>query len=112
MSFLVAFLALIVYPINAFVADEGSTIRLASGTIAAVYVIEIVLARHDRLNWPGRRWLVGALLPDGVFAVINAANIWLGLTGLLEVGLLLRLVHPVNLFLLVLRSFEPRVREE
>jgi hypothetical protein len=46
-----------------------------------------------------------------VFAAINAANVVLGLTALLEVGLLLRLVHPVNLFLLVLRSFEPPVRD-
>jgi hypothetical protein len=75
------------------------------------YIVEIVLARRDRVNWPGRSWLMGALLPDGAFTVLNAANVALGLTGLLEVGLLLRLVHPVNLFLLVLRSFEPSVRE-
>jgi hypothetical protein len=111
LSFLVVFLALIVYPIYSFVGDEVATIRLASGTIAGVYIIEIVLARRDRLNWPGRSWLVGALLPDGAFAVINAANVAFGLTALLEVGLILRLIHPVNLFLLVLRSFEPSVRE-
>jgi len=34
------------------------------------------------------------------------------LTGLLEVGLLLRLMHPVNLFLMVLRSFEPPGQQE
>jgi hypothetical protein len=45
-----------------------------------------------------------------VFGLFNILNIALGLTGLLEVGLLLRLIHPVNLFLLVLRSFEPPIR--
>lgn len=111
LSFLAVFLSLIVYPIYSLVGNELATIRLTSGTIAAVHIIEIALARRDRSNWPGRSWLLGALLPDGAFATINAVNVALGLTGLLEVGLLLRLVHPVNLFLMVLRSFEPPVRE-
>lgn len=46
------------FPIYSFVGDEGAAIRLASGTIATVHVIEIVLARRDRLNWPGRSWLL------------------------------------------------------
>jgi len=112
LSFLVVFLAVIIFPIYSFVGDEGTAIRIASGTIAAVHVIEIVLARRDRSNWPGRSWLVRSLVPDGAFAVINGLNVFFGLTGLLEVGLLLRLMHPVNLFLLVLRSFEPPVRQE
>lgn len=58
LSFLVVFLAVIVFPIYSFVGDEGAAIRLASGTIATVHVIEIVLARRDRLNWPGRSWLL------------------------------------------------------
>jgi len=111
LSFLVVFIGLAVFPVFALLGDEAATIRWVSGAIAGLYVIEIVLARRDTLNWPTRTWLVGSLLADGVFAAINAANVVLGLTALLEVGLLLRLVHPVNLFLLVLRSFEPPVRD-
>jgi hypothetical protein len=111
LSFLVVFLGLAVFPVYTFLGDEAATIRSMSAAIVGLYVIEIVLARRDTVNWPTRTWLVSSLLADGVFAAINAVNVVVGLTALLEVGLLLRLVHPVNLFLLVLRSFEPPVRD-
>jgi len=53
LSFLVVFLALIVYPIYSFVGDEVATIRLASGTIAAALSdneAEVVAALHLRLS--------------------------------------------------------------
>ncbi len=90
LSFICVFLALIIF--------------------AGLYIIQIILALRDRFNWPRRAWIVNALLPYGAFGLFNILNIALGLSGLLEVGLLLRLVHPVNLFLFVLRSFEPPVR--
>jgi hypothetical protein len=46
---------------------------------------------------------------DAAFALVSLVNLVAAQTGLLEVALILRLVHPVNLFLKVLRSFEPRV---
>jgi len=110
LSFTCVFLALISFPIFALLGEQATSIRLTSAAIAGLYVIEIILARRDRLNWPRRAWMVGALLPDGAFGLFNIVNIALGLTGLLEVALLLRLVHPVNIFLLVLRSFEPPIR--
>ena len=104
------FVALIIFPIFALLGEPATSIRLTSAAIAGLYVIDIILSLRDRLNWPRRAWMVGALLPDGAFGLFNIVNIALGLTGLLEVALLLRLVHPVNLFLWVLRSFEPPIR--
>jgi hypothetical protein len=46
---------------------------------------------------------------DSAFLVISLVNLAVAQTGLLELALLARLVHPINLFLLVLRSFEPPV---
>ncbi|HLZ48811.1 MAG TPA: hypothetical protein VKR80_09210 [Candidatus Limnocylindria bacterium] len=110
LGFLVVFLALVIFPIYGFLGDEVAALRWASGIIAALHVIEIVLARRDRVNWPGPTWVTGALVPEGLFALVSAANVALGSTALFEVGLLLRLMHPVNLVLLVLRSFDPAGR--
>jgi hypothetical protein len=46
---------------------------------------------------------------DTAFAVVSVVNLIVAQTGLLELALILRLLHPVNLFLRVLRSFDPRV---
>src|SRR5438128_67517 len=110
LSFMCVFLALVIFPIFALLSEQATTIRFASAANAGLYIIQIILALRDRLNWPRRSWIVDALLPYGAFGLFNIVNIMLGLTGLLEVGLLLRLVHPVNLFLMVLRSFEPPIR--
>ncbi len=110
LSFTCVFLALVIFSIFALTGDQAIAIRLTSAGIAGLYVIEVIMALRDRLNWPRRAWIPGALLPDGAFGLFNIVNVALGLTGLLEVGLLLRLIHPVNLFLLVLRSFEPPIR--
>jgi len=110
LSFICVFLALIIFPIFALLSEQTTSIRLTSAANAGLYIIQIILALRDRFNWPRRAWIVNALLPYGAFGLFNILNIALGLSGLLEVGLLLRLVHPVNLFLFVLRSFEPPVR--
>ena len=61
-------------------------------------------------NWPGRSWLANAAA-DSALALVPLVNIFAAQTGLLELALLLRLVHPVTLFLLVLRHFEPPVAD-
>ena len=55
LSFLVVFLALIVYPIYSFVGDEVATIRMASGTIAAVHIIAFLLVLRSFEPQCGRR---------------------------------------------------------
>jgi len=47
---------------------------------------------------------------DAAFALVSLVNLFVAQTGLLELALIL--LHPVNLFLRVLRSFEPRVVDD
>ena len=107
LSFICTFVALSPFPVFALTGDESLTIRLISAAIVALHVADIVLARRDRENWPTATWIRRALIPELLFALPSFANFVIGSTGLLEVALLLRLMHPVNLFLLHLRSFRP-----
>jgi hypothetical protein len=108
LSFTLVFLALLPFPFFALSGDEILVIRVTSALIVLLYIGEIVAPRFDRLNWPGRSWLASALV-DAAFACVSLVNLFAPQTGLLELALILRLLHPVNLFLRVLRSFEPRV---
>ena len=108
LSFTLVFLALLPFPLFALIGDEMLVIRVMSALVVLLYLGDIVAPRFDRQNWPGRSWLSSALV-DAAFALISLVNLFVAQTGLLELALILRLVHPVNLFLKVLRSFEPRV---
>jgi hypothetical protein len=110
LSFVLVFLALLVFPLYALSGDETAVIRVLSASIVLLYLGEIIAPGFDRTNWPGRSWLYSALV-DALFALVSLVNLVAGQTGLLELALVLRLLHPVNLFLKVLRSFEPRVIE-
>jgi hypothetical protein len=108
LSFTLVFLALLPFPFFALIGDEVLVIRLLSVLVVLLYVGDIVAPGFDRQNWPGHSWLASALV-DAAFALVSLVNLFVGQTGLLELALILRLLHPVNLFLRVLRSFEPRV---
>ena len=108
LSFTLVFLALLPFPLFALSGDEVLVIRLMSALVVLLYVGDIVAPRFDRDNWPSRSWLASALV-DAAFALVSLVNLFVAQTGLLELALILRLLHPINLFLRVLRSFEPRV---
>jgi len=110
LSFILVFLALLPFPLYALIGDEALVIRIVSGVVVVAYLSEIIAPRFDMANWPGRSWLASAAA-DSAFAVVSLVNIFAVQTGLLELALLLRLVHPVNLFVLVLRHFEPPVAD-
>jgi len=110
LSFVLVFLALLPFPLYALTGDEALVIRLVSGMVVVAYLSDIVAPRFDMANWPGRSWLANAAA-DSALALVPLVNIFAAQTGLLELALLLRLVHPVSLFLLVLRHFEPPVAD-
>ena len=87
LSFILVFLALLPFPLYALTGDEPLVIRIASTLIILAHLFGMLEPRFDRRNWPGQTWVPNTL----------------------ELALLARLVHPINLFLLVLRSFEPPV---
>jgi hypothetical protein len=108
LSFVLVFLALLPWPLYALTGDEALVIRIISALLILGHMYGMVEPRFDRANWPRRTWLPNALANFG-FLVISVVNLAVAQTGLLELALLARLVHPINLFLLVLRSFEPPV---
>jgi uncharacterized membrane protein HdeD (DUF308 family) len=108
LSFLLVFLALVPFPLYALSGDEALVIRIASALIVIAHLHGMVEPRFDPSNWPGRSWLPNAIAHSFSIA-LSVVNLAAAQTGLLEIALLLRLVHPINLFLLVLRSFEPPV---
>lgn len=105
------FLALLPFPAFALSGNEALVVRVLSGAIVLLYLGDTIAPGFDRSNWPGRTWLVSAVV-DALFAILSVANVFIAQTGLLEVALILRLLHPVNLFLRVLRSFDPRLVDE
>lgn len=110
LSFILVFLALTPFPLYALTGDEPLVIRIVSGLIVFVYLTEIIRPRFEKENWPGRSWLMSAAV-DAVLALVSVVNLFATQTGLLEFALMLRLVHPVNLFVRVLGYFEPPVAD-
>ena len=108
LSFVLVFLALLPWPLYALTGDEALVIRIVSGLIILAHLFGIIEPRFDRPNWPGRTWLPNAIV-HLVVVLVSVVNLAAAQTGLLELALMLRLIHPINLFLVVLRSFEPPV---
>lgn len=107
-GFQAALLALIPIPVFTFTGDEGLTVRIASGCLAAAALLEMVsLKRAPSMMWPeGKTW-------DYVFGVVlfvapQLINVVWGQLGLFQVGLLAHLVHPANVFLNVVHDRGPK----
>ncbi|MDQ2915011.1 MAG: hypothetical protein M3T56_17425 [Chloroflexota bacterium] len=109
-SFVLVFLALAPFPLFALTGDEALVIRIVSGLIVLVHLYDIIAPRFQMANWPGQSWLISAAAESAV-ALLSVVNLFAAQTGLLELALLLRLVHPVDLFIRVLGHFEPPVAD-
>lgn len=104
LGFRVAFLALMPIPVFAFTGDLALTIRIATVLVLAAIVIQWwQWAHEDSDEWPeGRRANLVALAVFG--GGPNVANLWLASVGLFELILLLLLVHPANIFTVVVQE--------
>jgi len=109
-SFVLVFLALAPFPLFALTGDETLVIRIVSALIVLVHLYDAITPRFEMANWPGQSWLINAAA-QSAGGLLSVVNLFAAQTGLLEIALLLQLIHPVNLFLLVLRHFEPPVAD-
>jgi hypothetical protein len=104
LGFRAAFLALIPIPIFALSGDVTLTIRIASAIVLVAIIVQgWNWAHEDPEEWPEGRWA------NVVFLVLggggpNVANLWLASLGLFEVVLLILLVHPANIFTVVVQE--------
>ena len=104
LGFRAAFLALMPIPIFAFTNDLAMTIRIASGLVVVAIAIQLwQWAHEDPDEWPegrGANLFFLAVLGGGPSMV----NLWLASVGLFEVVLLSLLVHPANIFTVVVQE--------
>jgi hypothetical protein len=110
LSFVCMFLALIPAPLFLLLRDEATTIAVSSAVTASVYAFDAFGALRDRARYGWAPWVVGYLVMDAVLATLLLANVVLALTPVLMLVLLVRLAHPVGLFVEAVKAFRPTTR--
>jgi hypothetical protein len=107
LSFLCMFLALFPVPLFALVQDETLAVATSSLIVASVYAWEALGVLRERAASGPATWMTAYLVMDAVLGGVQLANVVLVLPGLLMLGLLIRLAHPVGLFVEAIRSYQP-----
>jgi hypothetical protein len=104
LGFLAALIALLPIPVFTLTSDVDLTVRIASACLVVATLLEFVgVHRRDTEEWPsGASGYVAAGLALQV--IPGLANVLLASLGLLEILLLVRLSHPANIFLRVVRD--------
>jgi hypothetical protein len=106
-SLTVVVVGLIPQPIyRAVGGDEQLTIRIVSALLVVVLADGIRRAFAERHQW-GAGWFRSAVVIGGGQLVVQLANVLVASLPLLLFGLLLRLIFPMQLFLRVIRDFQP-----
>jgi len=106
-SLTVVVLGLIAQPIyRAVGGDEQLTIRIVSALLVLVLADGIRSAVGERGEW-GAAWARRTVAIVGAQLVAQLANVLIASLPLLLFGLLLALIFPMQLFLRVIRDFQP-----
>lgn len=108
-SLLFVFVALLPVPIFRAVGDERLTISIMSGVVALVFANGVVRAFRDDRDWPGYGRQAALILAPQIAVML--VNVFLSSIALLMLGLLAVLLYPVQLFVRVIRDFQPPTNE-
>ncbi len=79
----------------------------SSAAVASVYAWEALDVLRERRSAGAAAWTTAYLVMDVVLGILQLANVPLGIPAVLMIGLLIRLAHPVGLFVEAIKSFEP-----
>jgi len=108
-SLLFVFVALLPVPIFRAVGDERLTISIMSAVVALIFVNGVIRAFREDREWPGYARQAAFILAPQIALML--LNVYLGWIALLMFGLLSVLLYPVQLFIRVIRDFEPPTEE-
>ena len=108
-SLLFVFVALLPVPIFRAVGDERLTISIMSGVVAVIFANGIVRAFREDREWPGYARQAALILAPQIAVML--LNVFVGSIALLMFGLLSVLLYPVQLFIRVIRDFQPPTKE-
>lgn len=106
LSFILMFIGLLPFPLFLVLGEDGA-VAITSLVVASVYAHEALGVLRERATWGWARWLVAYLAMDAVLGGVQLANVVLVAPAILMFGLLVRLGHPVGLFIETIRSFDP-----
>ncbi|OLC57690.1 MAG: hypothetical protein AUH85_02665 [Chloroflexi bacterium 13_1_40CM_4_68_4] len=113
LGFVCMFLALAPLPLYYAVAgDEMLAIRLSSLLVVIAEVWEVRGAVGERHEWQSRDWVRRYIVVGASQVAFSLLNVAIGSVWLLMIGLLIRLSHPAQLFVRVLRDFQPPIADE
>jgi len=108
-SLVFVFVALLPVPIFRAVGDERLTISIMSAVVALIFANGLVRAFRDDREWPGYAKAAALIVAPQIALML--VNVFLGSIALLMFGLLSVLSFPVQLFIRVIRDFQPPTME-
>ena len=108
-SLMFVFVALLPVPIFRAVGDERLTISIMSAVVALIFTNGVIRAFREDPEWPGYARQAAIILVPQVALMLF--NVFLGSIALLMFGLLSVLLYPVQLFIRVIRDFQPPTKE-
>jgi hypothetical protein len=108
-SLMFVFVALLPTPIFRAVGDERLTISIMSAVVALIFTNGVIRGFHEDREWPGYARQAAVILVPQVALMLF--NVFLGSIALLMFGLLSVLLYPVQLFIRVIRDFQPPTKE-
>jgi hypothetical protein len=111
-SLMIVVFGLIPQPIyRAVGGDEQLTIRIVSALLVVFFADAIRRVLPERDDWGGN-WLRSTLVIVGAQLVVQLANVLVASLPVLMFGLLMLLAFPMQLFLRVIRDFQPPIEDE
>lgn len=90
--------------------DEQLTIRIVSALVVIFFADAIRRVLPERDQWGGS-WLRSTLVIVGAQLVVQLANVVVASLPVLMFGLLMMLAFPMQLFLRVIRDFQPPLED-
>ena len=108
-SLVFVFVALLPVPIFRAVGDERLTISIMSAVVALIFANGLVRAFRDDREWPGYAKAAALIVAPQIALML--VNVFLSSIALLMFGLLSVLSFPVQLFIRVIRDFQPPTME-
>jgi len=108
-SLVFVFVALLPVPIFRAVGDERVTISIMSAVVALIFANGLVRAFREDREWPGYAKQAALIVAPQIALML--VNVFLSSIALLMFGLLSVLSFPVQLFIRVIRDFQPPTME-
>jgi len=111
-SIVLVLTALLPFPAFALTNDEPTALRTTAAALIAAMLYDMVGVFRERDQWGDARWIRPYLVLGAAELLLPILTFVFASVGLLMLSLIVRLEHPMHLFLNVISTFRPPIASD